>query len=231
MPRRAAFRWWWTAVSALGRRGGGRDARRHRDLFFFSQQVPAFGFRGVVPVCGAGAVAAVGIARPHASITSIPLRYRRYQRELVADPVHPGGIGFLRSRDGPRRAAPSRGECRAAARPTASATFASAGCSPTSAFESFTNTGRESHTISTLRLPDFLKVAQLYERLKERGFVIYKCKGRSGGAARSDRQHGRAARRDHRRLLGGGYRGGRSGRAAKSEQRAIVPPRRAGSAS
>ncbi|HET6148737.1 MAG TPA: aminotransferase class V-fold PLP-dependent enzyme [Polyangia bacterium] len=44
-------------------------------------------------------------------------------------------------------------------------------------FESFTRTGRESHTISTLRLPDFLAVEQLYRGLKQRGFVIYGCKG------------------------------------------------------
>jgi 2-aminoethylphosphonate-pyruvate transaminase len=44
-------------------------------------------------------------------------------------------------------------------------------------FESFTNTGRESHTICTLRLPDPLEVTALYDQLKERGFVIYRCKG------------------------------------------------------
>ncbi|HXI55992.1 MAG TPA: aminotransferase class V-fold PLP-dependent enzyme [Polyangia bacterium] len=44
-------------------------------------------------------------------------------------------------------------------------------------FESLTNTGRESHTISTLRLPDFLTVDALYWGLKARGFVIYNCKG------------------------------------------------------
>ena len=44
-------------------------------------------------------------------------------------------------------------------------------------FESFTNTGFESHTISTLRLPDFLTVDVLYRGLKQRGFVIYGCKG------------------------------------------------------
>jgi 2-aminoethylphosphonate-pyruvate transaminase len=43
-------------------------------------------------------------------------------------------------------------------------------------FESFTNTGRESHTISTLRLPDFLSVDAIYDRVRERGFIIYKCK-------------------------------------------------------
>jgi 2-aminoethylphosphonate-pyruvate transaminase len=44
-------------------------------------------------------------------------------------------------------------------------------------FESFTNTGRESCTISTLKVPGFVKVGALYDALKERGFVIYKCKG------------------------------------------------------
>jgi 2-aminoethylphosphonate-pyruvate transaminase len=44
-------------------------------------------------------------------------------------------------------------------------------------FESFTNTGRESHTISTLRLPDGLGVEDLYAGMKERGFIVYRCKG------------------------------------------------------
>jgi 2-aminoethylphosphonate-pyruvate transaminase len=44
-------------------------------------------------------------------------------------------------------------------------------------FESFTNTGRESHTISTLRLPDGLTVEGLYAGMKERGFIVYRCKG------------------------------------------------------
>jgi len=44
-------------------------------------------------------------------------------------------------------------------------------------FESFTNTGRESHTISTLRLPDGLSVEGLYGEMKDRGFIIYRCKG------------------------------------------------------
>ncbi|HEX4511524.1 MAG TPA: aminotransferase class V-fold PLP-dependent enzyme [Burkholderiaceae bacterium] len=43
-------------------------------------------------------------------------------------------------------------------------------------FTSFTNTGRESQTISTLRLPDFLTVDMLYQRVRDRGFIIYKCK-------------------------------------------------------
>lgn len=44
-------------------------------------------------------------------------------------------------------------------------------------FESFTNTGRESHTISTLRLPRELTVPQLYDDMKARGFIVYRAKG------------------------------------------------------
>lgn len=44
-------------------------------------------------------------------------------------------------------------------------------------FHSFTNTGRESATICTMRLPEFLPVAHLYDALKEKGYIAYKCKG------------------------------------------------------
>ncbi len=44
-------------------------------------------------------------------------------------------------------------------------------------FVSFTNTGRESHAICTMRVPGVVAVGELYDRLKDRGFVIYKCKG------------------------------------------------------
>jgi len=47
-------------------------------------------------------------------------------------------------------------------------------------FQSLTNTGRESHTISTMRVPDVIAVDELYARLKERGFIIYRCKGALG---------------------------------------------------
>ena len=47
-------------------------------------------------------------------------------------------------------------------------------------FQSFTNTGRESHTIITARVPSFIDIDTLYNRLKERGFIIYRCKGTLG---------------------------------------------------
>jgi aspartate aminotransferase-like enzyme len=47
-------------------------------------------------------------------------------------------------------------------------------------FQSLTNTGRESHTIMTARIPDFVEVDALYARMKERGFILYRCKGDLG---------------------------------------------------
>jgi 2-aminoethylphosphonate-pyruvate transaminase len=44
-------------------------------------------------------------------------------------------------------------------------------------FQSFTNTGRESHTIFTARVPSFVEIDSLYARMKDRGFIIYRCKG------------------------------------------------------
>jgi 2-aminoethylphosphonate-pyruvate transaminase len=40
----------------------------------------------------------------------------------------------------------------------------------------FTNTGRESHTVMTVRLPDYATFGELYEDLKDAGFIIYDCK-------------------------------------------------------
>jgi 2-aminoethylphosphonate-pyruvate transaminase len=47
-------------------------------------------------------------------------------------------------------------------------------------FQSLTNTGRESHTIVTMRVPSVVAVDDLYSRMKERGFIIYRCKGALG---------------------------------------------------
>jgi 2-aminoethylphosphonate-pyruvate transaminase len=44
-------------------------------------------------------------------------------------------------------------------------------------FQPFTNTGRESVTITTVKVPANIAVTTLYDRLRERGFVIYKGKG------------------------------------------------------
>jgi 2-aminoethylphosphonate-pyruvate transaminase len=47
-------------------------------------------------------------------------------------------------------------------------------------FQSFTNTGRESHTIITARVPSFVQIDVLYSRMKDRGYIIYRCKGELG---------------------------------------------------
>jgi len=40
----------------------------------------------------------------------------------------------------------------------------------------FSETGHESHTITTVKVPDYVSFAELYEELKERGYIIYGCK-------------------------------------------------------
>jgi aspartate aminotransferase-like enzyme len=104
-----------------------------------------------------------------------PLRYRRYQRELWQTPFTPAVSAFfaletaldeLQEHGG----VPARRETYRKRNLRIRRVFTDLG------FVSFTNTGRESHTISTLRLPDFLAVNELYDTLKNRGFVIYKCK-------------------------------------------------------
>jgi 2-aminoethylphosphonate-pyruvate transaminase len=104
-----------------------------------------------------------------------PLRYRRYQRELWQTPFTPAVSAFFALETAldelsEQGGVPARREVYRKRNLRIRRVFTDLG------FESFTNTGRESHTISTLRLPDFIGVAELYDRVKERGFVIYKCK-------------------------------------------------------
>jgi 2-aminoethylphosphonate-pyruvate transaminase len=44
-------------------------------------------------------------------------------------------------------------------------------------FTSFTNTGRESHGIVTMRMPAGMAVDNFYEALKDRGYIVYRAKG------------------------------------------------------
>ena len=109
-----------------------------------------------------------------------PLRYRRYQRDLWQTPFTPAVSAFFALETALDELAeqggvPARREIYRKRNLRIRRVFTDLG------FESFTNTGRESHTISTLRLPDFIGVAELYDRLKERGFIIYKCKADLAG--------------------------------------------------
>src|SRR5580692_4695705 len=104
------------------------------------------------------------------------MRHRRYLDELSQTPFTPAVSSFfaletaldeLREQGG----VPARREIYRKRSLRIRRVFADLG------FESFTNTGRESHTISMLRLPDGLSVDDLYERMKARGFIIYRAKG------------------------------------------------------
>ena len=104
-----------------------------------------------------------------------PLRYRRYQRELWQTPFTPAVSAFFALETAldelsEQGGVPARREIYRKRNLRIRRVFTDLG------FVSYTNTGRESHTISTLRLPDFLGVTELYDALKQRGFVIYKCK-------------------------------------------------------
>jgi 2-aminoethylphosphonate-pyruvate transaminase len=104
------------------------------------------------------------------------LRYRRYQRELLQTPFTPAVSTFFALETALDELAeqggvPARREIYRKRNLRIRRVLTDLG------FESFTNTGRESLTISTLRLPEGLAFRHLYDRLKQRGFVIYGCKG------------------------------------------------------
>ncbi len=130
---------------------------------------------GVSFLCVAPEIWARMEAVPRRSYYLDPLRYRRYQRDLWQTPFTPAVSAFFALETALDELAeqggvPARRETYRKRNLRIRRVFTDLG------FESFTNTGRESHTISTLRLPDFISVADLYDRLKERGFVIYRCK-------------------------------------------------------
>jgi 2-aminoethylphosphonate-pyruvate transaminase len=103
-------------------------------------------------------------------------RHRRYLDELSQTPFTPAVSSFfaletaldeLREQGG----VPARREVYRKRSLRIRRVFADLG------FESLTNTGRESHTISMLRLPAGLTVDALYDGAKARGFIVYRSKG------------------------------------------------------
>jgi 2-aminoethylphosphonate-pyruvate transaminase len=162
------------AVSALG----GEDVDMVRDgvgVCFSSANKCLHSVSGVSFLCVAPEIWKRYEQAPPRLYYLDPLRYRRVQRELWQTPFTPAVSAFfaletaldeLREQGG----VPGRREIYRKRSLRIRRVFADLG------FVSFTNTGRESHTISTMRLPDFLSVTDLYDGLKERGFVIYKCK-------------------------------------------------------
>ena len=170
-----------------GRRGRRRRARRRRHLLLVGEQVPALGVGRVVPVRRARGLAA---HRRHRAARLLP-------GSRCATAATSTSCARRRSRPRCRRSSrsrprstswPSRGACPRAASSTASATLRIRRVFADLGFESFTNTGRESHTISMLRLPDGLTVDALYDGMKARGFIIYRAKGELAERLHPDRR-------------------------------------------
>lgn len=163
------------AVSALG----AEDVdvvRDHVDICYSSANKCLHSVSGVSFLCVAPQVwTRIAALAPRVYYLDM-LRHRRYLTELRQTPFTPAVSSFfaletaldeLQEQGGvPARRALYRKRSLRIRR-----VFADLG------FESFTNTGRESHTISTLRLPDGLEVDAFYEGMKARGYIVYRAKG------------------------------------------------------
>jgi 2-aminoethylphosphonate-pyruvate transaminase len=107
------------------------------------------------------------------------LRYRRYLTDVAQTPFTPAVSSFFALEKAldelfERGGVPARRETYRRRNLLIRRVLSDLG------FASFTNTGRESHTIITARVPSFVDIDTLYARLKERGFIIYRCKGALG---------------------------------------------------
>jgi 2-aminoethylphosphonate-pyruvate transaminase len=163
------------AVSALG----AEDVdvvRDHVDICYSSANKCLHSVSGVSFLCVAPAVwARVETTRPRVYYLDLK-RHRRYLEELRQTPFTPAVSSFFALETALDELAESGG-VRARREVYRKRALRIRRVFTDLGFESFTRTGRESHTISTLRLPDFLTVEGLYRGLKQRGFVIYGCKG------------------------------------------------------
>jgi 2-aminoethylphosphonate-pyruvate transaminase len=163
------------AVSALG----AEDidvSRDHIDICFSSANKCLHSVSGVSFICVAPrAWPRIEGARPRAYYLDLR-RYRRALQELGQTPFTPAVSAFFALETALDELAeeggvPGRREAYRRRNLRIRRVLTDLG------FQSFTNTGRESATISTVRVPAFLGVQSLYDRMKERGFVIYKAKG------------------------------------------------------
>jgi 2-aminoethylphosphonate-pyruvate transaminase len=163
------------AVSALG----AEDVdvvRDHVDICYSSANKCLHSVSGVSFLCVAPHVwDRIADIRPRVYYLDM-LRTRRYLQELRQTPFTPAVSSFFALETAldelhEQGGVPARRELYRKRSLRIRRVFADLG------FGSFTNTGRESHTISTFRLPDGLKVEALYEGMKGRGFIIYRCKG------------------------------------------------------
>jgi 2-aminoethylphosphonate-pyruvate transaminase len=163
------------AVSALG----AEDVdvvRDHVDICYSSANKCLHSVSGVSFLCVAPEVwGRIEAVRPRVYYLDM-LRYRRYLAELRQTPFTPAVSSFYALETAldelsEQGGVPARRETYRRRVLRIRRVLTDLG------FESFTNTGRESHTISTFRVPDALSVDALYDGMKQRGFIIYRAKG------------------------------------------------------
>ncbi|HVZ71275.1 MAG TPA: aminotransferase class V-fold PLP-dependent enzyme [Polyangia bacterium] len=163
------------AVSALG----AEDVdvvRDHVDICYSSANKCLHSVSGVSFVCVAPHVwERIAAVAPRVYYLDMK-RARRYLAELHQTPFTPAVSSFFALETAldeltEQGGVPARRELYRKRARRIRRVFADLG------FESFTNTGRESHTISTLRLPDGVEVEGFYDAMKARGFIVYRCKG------------------------------------------------------
>jgi 2-aminoethylphosphonate-pyruvate transaminase len=163
------------AVSSLG--GEELDVERDQiDVCFSSANKCLHSVSGVSFMCVAPEVWARIESTPPRVYYLDMLRYRKYFTELEQTPFTPAVSTFLALEAALDELAeqggvPARREIYRRRNLLVRRVLTDLG------FQSFTNTGRESHGIVTMRVPSFIAVDELYDRLKERGYIVYRCKG------------------------------------------------------
>jgi 2-aminoethylphosphonate-pyruvate transaminase len=163
------------AVSSLG--GEDLDVERDQiDVCFSSANKCLHSVSGVSFVCVAPQVWPRIAAVPPRVYYLDMLRYRKYFAELEQTPFTPAVSTFLALETALDELA-EQGGVAARREIYRRRNLLVRRVLTDLGFQSFTNTGRESHGIVTMRLPPFIGVEAFYETMKERGYIVYRCKG------------------------------------------------------
>ena len=186
-----------------GRRGRRRRARRHRHLFLVGEQVPALGVGCVVPVRRARGVAAH--RRPGAAGLLPGLaRYRQYLPQLRQTPFTPAVSSFFALETAldelyEQGGVPARRELYFKRNARIRRVFTDLGFSRSATPDANRTRSRCCGCPTACRRPALRRAegARLHHLPGQ---------GRPRRAAHPGLEHGRAARRDHRRVPGGGDR-------------------------
>ena len=165
-----------------------------------------------------------------ASTTWISVRHRQYLDAAAPDAVHARGVVVLRARDRARRAgrAGRRARRRREIYRKRNAAHPARVHRPRLRVVQ-QHRPRVAHHLdaAAARRPD--RGRALRRRSRQRGFIIYRAKGELADRHIQVVEHGRAARRDHRRVPGGGAdgrRGPRARRAGRASTRSSPSRRR-----